>query len=87
MISNASLYLLLIAALSGCALYLVLRHQLSAWACLLVFVCVFSVQIVFEQSYVNNARQRAELATTGELNFVAQRLMGQLGSHLAAAEG
>jgi sensor domain CHASE-containing protein len=87
MISNAPLYMLLIAALSGCALFLVLRNQLSAWACLLVFVCVFSVQIVFEQSYVNNARQRAELATTGELNFVAQRLMGQLGSHLSAAEG
>lgn len=87
MISNAPLYLLLIAALSGCALLLVVRHKLSAWACLLVLVSVFSVQITFEQSYVNNARHRAELATTGELNFVAQRLMGLLGSHLAAAEG
>lgn len=87
MISNASLYLLLIAALAGCALFMVLRYRLSAWACLLVFVTVFPVQIGFEQSLVNNVRQRAEIATTGELNFVAQRLMGLLGSHLAAAEG
>lgn len=48
---------------------------------------MFPVEIGFEQSYVENARQRTELAATGELNFVAQRLMGQLGSHLAAVEG
>ncbi len=44
MVSNAPRYLLLIAALSGCALFLVVRNKLSAWACLLVSVCVFSVR-------------------------------------------
>lgn len=87
MLSNAPLYFLLIAALSGCALFLVLRRRLSALSCVLVFVSVFPVQLGFEHSYVENERQRAELEATTELNAVAQRLMGQLGSHLAAVEG
>lgn len=87
MISNAPLYLLLIAALSGCAVFLVLRQKVAAWACLLVFASVFPVELGFEQSYVENGRQQAELEATHELNFTAQRLMGQLASHLAALEG
>lgn len=87
MLSNAPLYFLLIAALSGCALFLVLRRRLSALSCVLVFVSVFPVELGFEHSYVENERQRAELEATNELNAVAQRLMGQLGSHLAAVEG
>ncbi|MCB1704045.1 MAG: EAL domain-containing protein [Halioglobus sp.] len=87
MISNAPLYLLMIAALSGCALFLVLRQKVSAWACLLVFASVFPVELGFEQSYVENGRQQAELEATHELNFVAQRLVGQLGAHLSAVEG
>ena len=87
MISNAPLYLLLIAALSGCAVFLVMRQKVAAWACLLVFASVFPVELAFEQSYVENGRQQAELEATHELNFTAQRLMGQLASHLAALEG
>ncbi len=87
MLSNAPLYWLLIAALAGCALFLVARRGLSAWVCALVFACVFPVEIGFEQSFVENGRQHAELEATNEVNFVAQRLMGLLGSHLAAVEG
>lgn len=87
MISNAALYMLLIVLLAGCGLLLVVRSRLRAWACLLVFICVFPVEIGLELSYVENARQRSELAATSQLNSVAQRLMGKLGSNLAGLEG
>lgn len=87
MVSFAPLYLLLIAALAGCALVLVLRFGLSAWACVLVFVSAFSIEAGFEYSHVKNERQHAELEATNKLNYIAQRLMGQLGAHLAAVEG
>ncbi len=87
MLSNAPLYLLLITALAGCALFLVLRRGVSALACALLFISVFPIELAFEHAYIENERQRAELDATSELNFVAQRLMGQLGAHLAAVEG
>ena len=87
MLSNAPLYFLLIAALCGCAIFLVTRRGVSTLACVLVFGSAFPVQMAFERSYVENEWQRAELEAGSELNFAAQRLMGQLGSHLAAVEG
>ncbi|MCB1689155.1 MAG: CHASE domain-containing protein, partial [Halioglobus sp.] len=87
MLSNAPLYLLLIAALVGCGLFLVLRRGLSPVACGLVFLSVFPGEFGFEYSYIENERQRAELETTSEVNFIAQRLTGKLGAQLAAVEG
>jgi len=87
MLSNAPLYFVLTAVLVASALFLIVRNRLSVWPCLLVFVSVFPLQLALEQAYVENERQRAELDVASELNVVALRLMGRLGSHLAVVEG
>jgi diguanylate cyclase (GGDEF)-like protein/PAS domain S-box-containing protein len=87
MISYAPLYLLLIALLVVYARVVVVRYGVPGWACVLVFLSVFPVELALEKGHVETGRQRAEIEASSELNIIAQQLTGQLGSPLAAVEG
>lgn len=87
MTSHAPAYLALVGVLAVFSFYLVRRRRLGGWSTLLVFASVFPVAVNVELSHVEGERGEAKLQASRELNLIANRLNGLVGSHIAAGEG
>lgn len=87
MISHASIFILAALVLAAISTWLVVQRKLSAIPCLLVFTSIFPVEMALERSAVARGEQRAEFVARSDLNYLVQRLTGQIDAHLAAVNG